>query len=132
LEERVTTNSKILAIAHAWDKARARRLAEQKKVDELAVEERRLKDQLVGAIRATKAKSIGDNDYVYALVPRMEPTPENWPKLYQYIQKTGSFDLLYRRINPAAVKERWEEGVRIPGVSKFPVEELSRTKAKGA
>ena len=126
------TNIKILKLAHDWDKARAHRLAEQKKVDELEVVEKRLKKLLMEAISATKAQSIGDKNYVYAVTSKEEPSPENWPKIYQYIQKTGSFDLLYRRLNAAAVKERWEEGVKIPGITKFPVEDISRTKAKGA
>jgi len=38
--------------------------------------------------------------------------------------------LLFRRINAAAVKERWENTVLVPGVAAFPVEKLSITKAK--
>lgn len=61
---------------------------------------------------------------------KVKPTVEDWPALYAYIKRTGSFELLQKRLGEAAVKERWDENKTIPGVGKFNVVGLSITQAK--
>lgn len=60
--------------------------------------------------------------------PTNEPHVTDWPKFYEYILETKDFSLLERRPGRAAVKERWEDDVVVPGVEKFPVYKLTRTK----
>lgn len=59
-------------------------------------------------------------------VPVVEP--EGWPKLYAYIKRTGSFELLNRAVNREAVKERWDQKKQIPGVTAFHAKRVSCTK----
>ena len=54
----------------------------------------------------------------------------DWPLLYAHIQKTGEFELLERRLGKGAAQERIDQGIKIPGVTLFPVETISDTKAK--
>ena len=119
-----------LLIAQEYVELRERRLAEQKKVDALETQEKGKKKLLMDMLVALKINSVGDTDKIYALVTQDEPTVEDWEKLYSYIQKTGEFDLLYRRVNSAAVKERWEQSKAIPGITKFPAISLSVTRSK--
>lgn len=47
------------------------------------------------------------------------PQFEDDAKFYAYLKKTGDFDLLQRRLNESAVKERWEAGKKVPGLKVF-------------
>lgn len=122
----------ILAMAQEYDKLRAERLAIEKQAESVKERESELKRQIMDGLQAAKINSVGDTKKIYALVQKDEPVADDWKALYEHIQATGEFELLYRRINPAAIKERWELGIKVPGVQKFPALVLSITKAKGA
>ena len=62
--------------------------------------------------------------------PDYVPHVKDWTAFYQYIQQTGSFDLLERRPGKAACRERWEAQEQVPGVEKFPVYKLTRNEVK--
>lgn len=44
---------------------------------------------------------------------------EDYDTLIEYIQATGSFDLLQKRVAERAVTDRWEQGIVVPGVSAY-------------
>lgn len=44
---------------------------------------------------------------------------EDWPKVWAHIKKTGEFELLQKRISVEAVRERWNAGKTVSGVTKF-------------
>jgi len=119
-----------LAIANQYFKAKEQRLLADKTAAQLKETETSLKQQLMDTLHSQGLNSVGDKQRVYAIVTSDEPQVEDWARLYQHVQNTGEFELLFRRINPAAVKERWELKKAVPGVGKFPVEKLSVTKAK--
>lgn len=123
--------SKALDLALQWRKARAERLAQQRLVDKMEEVEKNLKKQVVEALSKAKNKAVSNGDRLFQLITKDEPEVEDWPTLYKHIQKTGEFELLFRRINTAAVKERWELSQKVPGVGHIPVETLSDTQAKG-
>ena len=81
-------------------------------------------------LRKSANKSVSNGDRLFQWVEKDEPAIDNWPELYKHIQKTGEFELLQRRLNTGSVKERWEIGKKVPGVTSIPVESLSDTKAK--
>lgn len=121
---------KTLDIAIAWRAAREARLAKQKEVEELEIKEKKLKQEVIAALSKSKNKAVSNGERLFQLKTTMEPVAEDWAALYEHVRKTGEFELLFRRINPASVKERWEQGLTVPGVNKIPVETLSDTKAK--
>lgn len=120
----------VLDLAVAYQKKRDERLALSKVVEKMAEEEAELKTQTMNALHAANINSVGNAKNVFAIVTKMEPQVENWERLYAHIKETGNFELLFRRINPTAIKERWENSAIVPGVGAFPVEKLSITKAK--
>jgi hypothetical protein len=124
--------TKALVMAQLYFAARAKRLEADKVSEGLKETETELKGQLMDFLQANGLNSVGDKQRVYALVTKDEPETYDWAALYAHIRSTGEFELLYRRVNPAAVKERWENTVEVPGVRKFPSLTLSVTKAKGA
>jgi hypothetical protein len=121
-----------LELALDWRKARAERLAADKISEGLKEIETELKTKLMERLRKAANKSVSNGDRLIQLVTKDEPVvqKENWPLVWAHIKKTQDLDLLERRINKTAVKERWEDGKVIPGVSKLPVETISDTAAK--
>ena len=121
---------RVLDLCVAWRIKRAERLEAQKVVEALELEEKELKAKALEAIKKSPTKAVSDGSRLFQLVTKDEPVAEDWLKIQKYIQKTGEFDLLQRRLATAAVKERWENGVKIPGIGVIPVDNLSDTKAK--
>lgn len=125
------TSKGALKLAQKYYAAREDRLAADKVVELKKEVETSLKMQLIVMLHALEINSVGDPQRIYALVTKPEPQVEDWSRLYGHIKQTGEFELLFRRINPGAIKERWDAKEEVPGVGKFPVETLSVTKAKG-
>lgn len=119
-----------LDLALQWRTKRAERLALAKEVDKLEKDEKALKAKVMEALAKAKNKSVSNGERLFQLVTKPEPTVEDWPTLQKHIQKTGEFDLIERRVNRAAVKERWELNRKVPGVGSIPVDTLSDTQAK--
>lgn len=45
--------------------------------------------------------------------------PEDWPKLWAHVKKTGEFELIRKQLSVTACRERWDAGKEIPGVERF-------------
>jgi len=84
--------------------------------------EKQLKADLVDQLRAAgivkMTETHGDLTVGVKMLQTDEPNVDNWSELIQHIKATGEIDLLQKRLTPNAVKQRWEEGNTIPGVSK--------------
>ena len=52
------------------------------------------------------------------------PRVSDWQEVYAYIQVTGSFDLLHKRIGTKAVEERWNIGQNIPGIEQVVIPDI--------
>lgn len=100
---------------------RQERLDLQKKVDVMDQKEKQLKSDLVDqllALGTVKMTEIhGDLTVGVKMSKTDEPNVENWMELIQYIKETGEIDLLQKRVTASAVKQRWEDGKTIPGVT---------------
>lgn len=57
------------------------------------------------------------------------PLVEDWDQLWKYIQQTGEFDLVQKRVSVTAWRARFDDGITIPGVSKVEDVDISLTKA---
>ena len=112
---------------------RERRLAAQKVVDDFKADETQLRDHIINTLPKGDTGASGKHHHVSVYV---DPVPRimDSDKLFAYIKKTGEFDLLQRRLNDAAVKERWADPKNkkgVPGVEPFNVVKVSLTKKKG-
>ena len=117
-------------LVDAYNFKRNERLAVKKHVDTLEKEEHELKAKLIEAIKGAGASAVGGKTAIVKLVTKDEPTAGDWDKFYAHIRNTGEFELLYRRINPASIKERKDLGVDVPGIDWFPIESLSLSQIK--
>lgn len=109
---------------------RQERLAAQKIVDAIREEEQILIDHIIDNVPKGDTGAAGKHHQV-SVYTDVVPQAEDWDKVFKYIKRTGEFDLLQRRLNSAAVKERWEDNKSIPGVTTFNAVKVSLTKKKG-
>jgi len=72
--------------------------------------------RLMGEYKVDSLKTKHGTVYTESL---LKPSVQDWDALYKYIQTTGNFDALERRVKTAFVKEYMEttEGDLPPGVS---------------
>jgi hypothetical protein len=103
--------------------------AEVKKLEGLRVE-------LDEIVRTTAAKLKGTGFAGNLGVITVERENKNvidtenggWDKYYAFIKKTGAFDLLQKRIGEKALQDRLDAGVKVPGITTFPLDRV-RVKA---
>ena len=126
----VKTGKAMANLADKWFAKRAERLILEKQVETMKSEESQLKAAIIKSLVDAKISSVGGKLVSVAVVRKEKPTVEDWEKLYAYIKKTESFDLLQRRLSETAVNLRWEDEIKIPGVTSFPIDELSYSKVK--
>lgn len=80
--------------------------------------------------------AVGESSGIQGMTSRVQITesaipvvsPEDWPKVWAHIKKTGEWELLNRAINRAAVVERWEQKKQVPGVGRFIAKKVSCTR----
>lgn len=118
-------------LADTFKQIETERLKADKVAEALKVEETAIKLALIAAMRKAEINAIGGSTYATELKSEDRPTVKDWPKFYEYIKANDAFELLERRISSSATKERWEDGIAIPGVDRFQVDKLSFTKLKG-
>ncbi len=104
-----------------------RRLA-QRKADELEAEEKALKEYIINTLPKSQASGVAGKLARVSIDQKDVPSPKDWDKIYKYILKTKSFELLQRRLASQVVQERWEAGKEVPGVERFKVTTVSLTK----
>lgn len=102
---------------------RKKRLALQREADLLEQEEKGKLNLLIEHMVSHGIEILTDGEDQVELITTDEPNVESWPKLLDYIVKTGSVDLLQKRVTASAVKKRWEDDQTIPGV--VPIEKHS-------
>lgn len=107
---------------------RAARLAIDKLSEKVKSAESALKDTLIGRYgRQRLDGAVGKLATVTAELYDA-PVAEDWDKTFAHIRRTGEFDLVHRRLNDAAVRERWAARRAVPGVGVFHGIKVSVTK----
>lgn len=114
-----------------YDNTRLARLAADKVSAELKEKETKLKALLMAALQDNNLTSVGGTLNSFSIKSSIVAHATAWPEIYEYVSQTQEFDLLYRRLNSAAVLLRLEQGVIIPGTTTLEVFDLSRAKVKG-
>lgn len=107
---------------------REKRLEMQKATDAVEAEEKAIKEYLIQNLPKSEASGVAGKLCRVTVITKQIPQVQDWDKFYAYIKKTGSFDLLQRRLTDTAVKERWEAGKKVPGVESFGAVTLSVNK----
>lgn len=107
---------------------RNKRLEMQKAVDAVAAEESALKNHIIENLPKSEASGVAGKLARVTVVTKQIPQVKDWDAFYKYVKKTGSFDLMQKRLTDAAIKERWEAGKEVPGVEHFNAVSVSINK----
>ena len=116
------------ACADQLFKLRQKRIDMQKEVDEVAEEEKALKEHIIETLPKSQASGVAGKLARVSVVTKPVPQVEDWEAFYKHVARTKSFDLLQRRVSDGAVKERWEAGKKVPGVKVFNAVTISLNK----
>lgn len=108
---------------------RDRRLLLDKQAADLKEQEEDLKKIIISKFREGFITAQGSKNGIVKMKRSVEPVPNDWSLIYDYIQDHDAFDLLHKRLTAVAVKARWDDGVDIPGVGSTEVFTLSVSKS---
>ena len=109
-------------------KLREERQEIAKQAEEVSKKENELKDYVLNTFKKDDIEGAKGKLATAGINRRTVAQVKDWPKLYKYIVKHGAFELLQRRVNDGAYRERLEANEVVPGVEPFQVVTLSLTK----
>lgn len=107
---------------------REKRLLLQKEAAALSDRETAIKEHLIAVLPKSDATGASGRVARAQVVTSVVPQVEDWEALYKHVRRTGSFELLQRRLADNAIKERWDDGKKVPGVGTFSLVKVSVTK----
>lgn len=90
----------------------------------------KLQDHIFSLLNKQDSTGAKGNLAQVTVIHQVVPTLDEYPDLIKYIKKTGSFDLLQKRLSSTAIKLRWEDGKEVPGVGRFTKVSLRLIKIK--
>jgi hypothetical protein len=120
----------IASMADEWWAVKQERLKADKVAANLKHRETLLQQAVIAQLQLSGVTSIGGAVVRVSVEKEDQPHVKDWDKFYEYILSRKDFSLLERRPGRAAIKERWDDGVQVPGVEKFPVYKLSKQGVK--
>jgi hypothetical protein len=112
--------------------ARAERIDKQREFDavieEMKSRESEIKDHIINTFAKSDIDGAKGSICSASITRSVVPHVKDWPLVYKFIEKTKAWDLMERRMNKTAFRDRLTEGVKIPGVEAFEMVDLSLTK----
>lgn len=114
--------------ADLYHDVRELRLSMAKEVEAVEAFERKVKEHIIDNLSRSEDSGAAGLRYRAQRVEKVKPAVTDWPALHAYVQRTGAFDLLQKRVGDVAVAARWEAGEAVPGVEKFNAVDVSITK----
>lgn len=116
------------ACADALYELQQKRREIQKQIDEIEAQESAIKNHIVEALPKSESTGVSGKLANVKVVPKEKVIPTDWDKLLPWIAKNDAWDILQRRLNEKAIKDRWEGKKKVPGVDKMTVKTVSVTK----
>lgn len=116
-------------LVNQYISVRAQRLELDRQSKVVKEAEDDLQKVIVSKMREQDMKALGATNGLVKLHESEEPVAENWEEIWQFIKENNAWELLHKRITVTAVKERWNDGIAVPGVGKSTVFKLTVSKA---
>ena len=117
-------------LVNAYITARETRLEQNRTLEILEKAEAHAKNEVITQMQHEGSTVFGASKGTVTLQKKIKPTATDWSKVWEYIFETKAQDLVQKRLGEAAIKARWEDGVKIPGVEEFIVFDLTVGKAR--
>jgi hypothetical protein len=112
-------------LVDAYAAKRSERLSAANLATNLEKEEKALQATLIAAYKEGKINDSRGKTYRVLITPEIKPLAADWIKIWNWVFKTKSNDIVQRRLTETAVKARWDDGVEIPGVDHNPVDKVT-------
>lgn len=110
------------------ERTKAERLALDRKAKELKRREDELTAALINEVRGTGFNLLELGTHILTTSYEEVPQVTDWEAFWPWVlQQEESLGLVERRPGKAAIRERWEAGVQVPGVEKSLVWKLKVT-----
>jgi hypothetical protein len=107
---------------------RAERLEIEKQAEEIKKQEAAIKEHIIATFSKADIDGAKGKVASASISRSVKCNVKDWPLVYEYIVDNAAFDLMERRINNKAYRDRMEAGEAIPGTESFDVVTLSLTK----
>jgi len=117
--------SELTDLTNKFVSARQDRLDADKAAKALKEIEQELKGRVVQEMIKHGCGMVGGETKKVTLQTKRKPMAADWLLLSKYIMENDAVDLLQRRLAEGAINERFEDGVEIPGVEFYEVNDLS-------
>lgn len=114
--------------ADLYSDIRALRLAMEKDVEKIKGREHELREHIINNLSKSDDTGASGLRYRAQIVMKDVPRAADWTQIHGYIQKTGRFDLLQKRLGEKAVMDMVADNQKIPGVEVVHVPDVSITK----
>lgn len=108
---------------------RQHRLELSKTVEALKAEETRQREEILGLLDSVKLAKASGHQATCGVKESIEPVPEDWEMIHNYIRTENRFDLIQKRLSAPAWRELRDSGLLVPGTSAITVRDLSLTKS---
>jgi hypothetical protein len=115
------------AAIDAYSDLRDERLELSRRVDEMKEREALHRQNCIKLLRKAKLTKGSGVKATCSIKADAVPVVTDWEAFHAFVAKEDAFDLLQRRLNPAAFRDRWEEGVTIEGTKTETVLKVSLT-----
>lgn len=109
---------------------REERYAIQRQAKEVADKEALLREHIIKNLPKSQASGVSGKVANAKVEVDTVPTFTDKAKFLAYVKKTGDFDLMTTGMNASAVKARWENKKKVPGIGETQIVKLSLTKVK--
>lgn len=109
---------------------REKRLKIQQEVDSIKSQEEALRLHVLECFNKDDIEGAKGKLATASVLPKTVAHVVDWDALYAYIVKNNAFEMLQRRVNDGAYRERLDNKEPVPGVEPFNVLGLSLTKSK--
>ena len=110
---------------------RAERLEIEKQAEEVKAKETALKDHIIATFSKADIDGAKGKVASASVTRSVKASVKDWPTVQKWIEDHDAWDLMERRLNNKAYRDRLEAGESIPGVEPFDVITLSLTKIGG-
>jgi len=115
-------------IVNLYISTRAQRLALDAQAALVKEQEDDLKRTIIAKFRESDLTALGADNGLVKMKKVVEPFVNDWRQLYDFIIVNDAWELLHKRVTHSAVKERWDDGIEVPGVGRTDVYSLSVSK----
>jgi hypothetical protein len=100
----------------------------EKEVERVKARVTELREYIIANLSKSDDTGAAGLRYRAQIVMKDVPRAMDWPKVHAFIQDTGRFDLLQKRLGEKAVMDMVEQGEQIPGVEIVHLPDVSITK----